>query len=63
MCEQGMSREILTSGCVDLDAFAENLLEQQGYILTGDESGYIGRNARSFIYQFSAEPSAGMVLE
>lgn len=63
MRDQGMSQDILVSGCVDLDAFAENLLEQEGYILTRDESAYIGRNERQFTREHSLEALPGMVLE
>lgn len=61
--DRGMPDELLASDCVNLDASAEDMLERQGYILTKDESAYIGRNARPFVYEFSAEPLTGMVLE
>lgn len=61
--DQGMPDDILSSGCVDLDVFAEDLLDQQGYILTRNESAYIVRNERQFIREHSPEALPGMVLE
>lgn len=60
---QRMPDDILFSGCVDLDAFAEDMLEQQGFILTRDKSAYIFKNGQRFVREFSREPSQGMTLE
>lgn len=51
----GASEELIQSGCVDLRAYAEDLLETSGYMLTADESGYVLRNARQFVREYSAE--------
>ena len=61
--DQGMPDDVFASGCVDLDAFAEDILGQQGYILTRNESAYIARNERQFIREHSTETLPGMVLE
>ncbi|MDD3778445.1 MAG: hypothetical protein PHU76_01765 [Synergistaceae bacterium] len=61
--DQGMPDDILSSGCVKLEAFAEDMLERQGYILTKDESAYIGRNERQFIREHSQEQLSGMIME
>ncbi len=61
--DQGMPDDILSSGCVDLEAFAEDMLERQGYILTRNESAYVARNERQFIREHSQESLSSMVLE
>ena len=60
---QGMPDDILSSGCVDLEAFAEDMLDQQGYILNRSESAYIARNERQFTREHSLEALPSMVLE
>ena len=60
----GVSEMLLHSGCIDLHGYAEDLLETSGYMLTGDESGYVTRNTREFVYEFSEDPSAAeMTME
>jgi hypothetical protein len=58
-----MPDDILSSGCVDLEAFAEDMLDQQGYILNRSESAYIARNERQFTREHSLEALPSMVLE
>lgn len=41
--------ESLLDDCVDLEAYADTLLEQRGFFLTGDGSAYITRNSNPFI--------------
>lgn len=60
---QGMPEDLLSSDCVDLNAFAEDMLDQQGYILTRNESSYIARNERQFTREYLIEALPGMVLE
>lgn len=48
---------IIDSGCIDLHNYAADLLETSGYMLTGDERGYVVRNAREFVYEFNEKPS------
>jgi hypothetical protein len=60
---QGMPDDIFSSGCVDLEAFAEDMLDQQGYILNRSESAYIARNERQFTREHSLEALPSMVLE
>lgn len=51
-----VSDELIQSGCIDLDSYAEDLLEGSGYTLTADESGYVARNNRPFIREYTQEP-------
>ena len=51
-----VSEELIQSGCIDLDGYAEDLLESSGYTLTADESGYVARNNRPFIREYTQEP-------
>ncbi len=55
--EEGVSDELIRSGCIDLERYAEDLLETSGYMLTKDESAYVTRNGREFIREFTAEPA------
>ncbi len=61
--DQGMPDDLLASDCVNLDAFVEDMLGWQGYILTRSESAYIARNERQFICEHSVVALPGMVLE
>lgn len=63
LLEAGASEELVDSGCIDLEGYAEDLLEEAGYVLTADESAYITRNSREFIYERSAPREAGMTME
>lgn len=51
----GVSEELIQSGSIDLTSYAEDLLENSGYMLTGDESAYVTRNAQTFSYSYSME--------
>ena len=61
--EAGVAEELLSSGCIDLEGYAADLLEEAGYVLTAAESAYITRNSREFIYERSAPEEAGMTME
>ena len=50
-----VSEELIQSGCIDLDGYAEDLLESSGYTLTADESGYVARNNCPFIREYTQE--------
>ena len=52
----GVSDQLIQSGCIDLEGYAEDLLENSGYMLTGDESGYMTRNNRPFVREYTQEP-------
>jgi hypothetical protein len=58
-----MSDEILASGCIDLDAYADDLLTARGYTLTANESAYIARNEQRLFREHTQEALPGMVLQ
>lgn len=58
--ENDIPKDVIASGCIDLERYASALLEEAGYFLTGDESAYIARNSQKFIYERSAPREAGM---
>lgn len=60
--ESGVSPELIDSGYIDLDAYAADLLESEGYTLTNDKSAYIARNDKEFIYERSTPEEAGMTM-
>ena len=60
----GVPEELIQSGTINFDDYAENLLETSGYMLTGGESGYITRNSREFIREYTAEPEqSGLTMQ
>ena len=63
LLEAGVSEELLGSGCIDLEGYGANLLEEAGYVLTSDESAYIARNNREFLYEWSNPEEVGMTLQ
>ncbi len=50
----GVSEELIHSGCINLDAYAEDLLNASGYMLDRCETGYICRNTQKFTYEYSS---------
>jgi hypothetical protein len=50
----GVPEELIQSGNIDLDAYAEDLLERSGYMETGSETGYLTRNGREFVRDLTA---------
>ena len=63
LLEAGVSEELLDTGCVDLEGYGADLLEEAGYVLTADESAYIARNNLEFIRDWSAPEEAGPSME
>lgn len=63
LLETGVSEELLDSGCIDLEGYGTDLLEEAGYVLTADESAYIARNNQKFIRDWSAPEEAGLSME
>ena len=60
--ESGVSMELLDSRYVNLEGYAADFLESQGFTLTKDQSAYIARNDKKFIYERSAPEEAGMTM-
>ena len=50
----GVSDELLQSGCFDLNDYAEDLLETSGYVRASGETGYVLRNSRTFVREYTA---------
>ena len=63
LLEAGVSEELLDSGCIDLEGYGADLLEEAGYVLTADESAYITRNNLEFLRDWSAPEEAGLNME
>lgn len=62
LTERGVPLPLIESGCVDLEGYALDLLDEKGYIMTGDESAFIARNGREFIYEYSSPEQIGPVM-
>lgn len=59
----GVPEDLIQSGAISLDDYAEDLLETSGYMLTSGETGYIARNNREFIREYTAPDGAGMTMQ
>lgn len=59
----GVPEELIQSGAINFDDYAEDLLETSGYMLTGGETGYVTRNNREFIHEYTAPDRAGMTMQ
>lgn len=65
LLRQGESvfQDPVLKGWIDLKAFGEAQLEQQGYLLNTSETGYIRRNGQEFLYTHTAsQPEWGMTM-
>lgn len=60
---EGVPVEVLDSGCIDLEGYAEQVLEDAGYSLTGDERAYIARNSREFLHERTTPGGPGMTMQ
>ena len=58
----GVPEELIQSGAINFDDYAEDLLETSGYMLTGGETGYVTRNNREFIHEYS-EPQPHSAIQ
>jgi len=58
----GVPEGLLQSGCIDLEKYAEDLLETAGYTLDRGENGCITRNSRGFIREHTAPEGSGMTM-
>ncbi len=65
LLDAGLSEDLIYSCGIDLRGYKAYLLEEQGYTLTSDGSGYIARNSREFCHQFStpAPEESGMTMQ
>ena len=65
LLEAGISEELIRASGIDLIGYKAHLLEEQGYMLTADEKGYIGRNSQEFHYCYSTPTpeQSGMTMQ
>ena len=59
----GVPEELIQSGAINFDDYAEDLLETSGYMQTGGETGYVIRNNREFIHEYTTPDGAGMTMQ
>ena len=59
----GVPEELIQSGAINFDDYAEDLLETSGYMQTGGETGYVTRNNREFIHEYTTPDGAGMTMQ
>jgi len=56
-------QSVIDSGAIDLAGYKAHLLESAGYMQTSGESGYITRNDREFIYEYSTPKGPEMTMQ
>ncbi len=59
----GMGEDLIQSGAIDLQSYAEDLLESAGYMRSSGEIGYLIRNGRKFIHDFTTPEQSGMTMQ
>lgn len=59
----GVKDELLQSGAIDLKRYAEDMLETSGYMQASGETGYLLRNSREFVRDFTAPEQGGMTMQ
>ena len=68
--DEGMPEELIQSGAIDLDSYANDLLETSGYMEASGETGYLIRNGREFIRDYTSpaqqalsQPEQGIAMQ
>ena len=59
----GVSDELIHSGHIRLESYGSDLLETSGYMLTSSETGYLIRNSREFVREYTAQEQGGMTMQ
>ena len=59
----GVSEELIQSGNIHLKDYAEDLLETSGYMEASGETGYLIRNSREFVREYTAQKQDGMTMQ
>ena len=60
---EGVPDELIQSGTIDLNGYAEDLLETSGYMQASGETGYLIRNGREFVRDFTAPEQGSMTMQ
>ena len=63
LMDAGVPDELIYSGCIDLSGYKAHLLESAGYMQASGETGYLLRNSREFIRDFTAQEQGGMTMQ
>lgn len=59
----GVSEKLIQSGNIHLKDYAEDLLETSGYMEASGETGYLIRNSREFVREYTAPEQGGMTMQ
>lgn len=51
LADRGMPEEFIKGGCVNLEAYALDLLERRGCVMADGENGFISRNGEPFHHE------------
>ncbi|NBI65957.1 hypothetical protein D1646_03855 [Pseudoflavonifractor sp. 60] len=62
---KSISETLIQSGCIDLERYAEDLLEAFGYVQISGDVGYLRRTNQQFVYDHSPPPpeQSGMTMQ
>lgn len=60
---EGVSEDVILSGCIDLEAYGKHLMKEFCYTQVSGERGYIRRNAQEFIYKYTIPSEPGMTMQ
>ena len=59
----GVPEALIQSGNINLVDYAEDLLDTSGYMASNGETGYLIRNSREFVRDFTAPKQGGMTMQ
>ena len=59
----GVPEALIQSGNINLVDYAEDLLDTSGYMEASGETGYLTRNSREFVREYTAQKQDGMTMQ
>lgn len=59
----GVPEALIQSGNINLVDYAEDLLDTSGYMEASGETGYLIRNSREFVREYTAQKQDGMTMQ
>ena len=59
----GVPEALIQSGNINLVDYAEDLLDTSGYMESSGETGYLIRNSREFVREYTAQKQDGMTMQ
>ena len=63
LMDAGVPDKLIYSGCIDLSGYKAHLLEDAGYMQASGGTGYLLRNEREFVREYTAPEQGGMTMQ